>query len=63
VGAQFDTLCAHLGLLAAHGPPLMPISLADDGVGFGQSSAGTGLGLANARDPLVQLHGERAARG
>ncbi|WP_200231730.1 sensor histidine kinase [Rubrivivax gelatinosus] len=33
----------------------------DDGAGFGASTAGTGLGLANIRERLAQLHGERAA--
>ncbi|MCC9597215.1 MULTISPECIES: sensor histidine kinase [unclassified Rubrivivax] len=33
----------------------------DDGAGFGASTAGTGLGLANIRERLAQLYGERAA--
>ncbi|MGC4079693.1 MAG: histidine kinase [Rubrivivax sp.] len=33
----------------------------DDGAGFGASAAGTGLGLANIRERLAQLYGERAA--
>jgi two-component sensor histidine kinase len=86
---------APAGLLAAHCPPLMLISLAenavkhgvemkigparidvraqaleggrlaltvaDDGVGFGVSAAGSGLGLANIRERLAQLYGDRAA--
>jgi signal transduction histidine kinase len=113
VGAQFDTLRAYLGLmaarmprlswqveasdalLAAQCPPLMLISLVenavkhgvepkrgpahirvtatrtedgrlaltveDDGVGFGHSAAGTGLGLANVRERLAQLHGAQGS--
>ncbi|WP_043783989.1 sensor histidine kinase [Rubrivivax gelatinosus] len=33
----------------------------DDGAGFGASAAGTGLGLANIRERLAQLYGDRAA--
>ena len=33
----------------------------DDGAGFGASTAGTGLGLANVRERLAQLYGERAS--
>jgi two-component sensor histidine kinase len=85
---------ADAGLLNAHCPPLMLISLAenavkhgvelkigparievraersedgrlaltvaDDGVGFGASAAGSGLGLTNLRERLAQLYGNRA---
>jgi signal transduction histidine kinase len=33
----------------------------DDGVGFGHSAAGTGLGLANVRERLAQLHGAQGS--
>ena len=111
VGAQFDTVRAYLGLMAARMPrlhytvtapaalasarcpPLMLISLAenavkhgverkigpahvevraeapgdgrlllsveDDGAGFGDTAAGSGLGLQNIRERLAQLYGER----
>jgi LytS/YehU family sensor histidine kinase len=39
----------------------LAVTVADDGAGFGASSAGTGLGLANIRERLQQMHGERAA--
>jgi signal transduction histidine kinase len=39
----------------------LEITVADDGVGFGASAAGSGLGLANIRERLAQLYGERAA--
>ncbi|MDX2219187.1 MAG: sensor histidine kinase [Burkholderiales bacterium] len=35
------------------------ISVADDGVGFREGTAGTGLGLKNVRDRLKLLYGER----
>jgi signal transduction histidine kinase len=41
----------------------LEVSVADDGVGFGQATAGSGLGLTNIRERLAQLHGERAALG
>ena len=40
------------------------VSVADDGAGFGvasDASAGSGIGLANIRERLRQMHGERAA--
>ncbi len=39
----------------------LALTVADDGVGFGVSSAGSGLGLANIRERLAQLYGDRAA--
>jgi signal transduction histidine kinase len=36
------------------------ISVADDGAGFGNSTAGTGLGLANIRERLQQMYEGRA---
>ena len=38
----------------------LAITVADDGVGFGGASAGSGLGLANLRERLAQLYGDRA---
>ncbi len=37
------------------------ISVADDGVGFQEGTAGTGVGLQNVRDRLKLLYGERAS--
>jgi hypothetical protein len=45
---------------SADGPSLV-ISVADDGVGFGNSTAGSGIGLANIRERLAQLYGPRAS--
>jgi hypothetical protein len=37
------------------------ITVADDGAGFGNSTSGTGLGLANIRERLQQMYAGRAA--
>lgn len=39
----------------------LALTVEDDGVGFGVSAAGSGLGLTNIRERLAQLYGERAA--
>ncbi|MBK6851363.1 MAG: histidine kinase [Burkholderiales bacterium] len=39
----------------------LAIHIADDGVGFGGSTSGTGLGLGNIRERLQQLHQGRAS--
>ncbi|MCU0814819.1 MAG: sensor histidine kinase [Burkholderiaceae bacterium] len=39
----------------------LEITVADDGVGFNGNAAGSGLGLANIRERLAQLYGDRAA--
>ncbi|MBL8345652.1 MAG: histidine kinase [Rubrivivax sp.] len=42
----------------------LQVTVADDGAGFGSGiagSAGTGLGLANIRERLAQMYGERAS--
>jgi signal transduction histidine kinase len=39
----------------------LEITVADDGAGFAASSSGGGLGLANIRERLQQMYGERAA--
>ncbi len=39
----------------------LQLTVADDGVGFGEGTAGSGIGLANIRERLAQLHGEAAA--
>ena len=39
----------------------LEITVADDGVGFNANAAGSGLGLANIRERLAQLYGDRAA--
>ena len=37
------------------------ITVADDGAGFAAASSGGGLGLANIRERLQQMYGDRAA--
>ncbi len=37
------------------------LTVADDGVGFGDSTSGSGIGLANIRERLAQLHGDAAS--
>ncbi|MDZ7590038.1 MAG: hypothetical protein U5L05_04960 [Rubrivivax sp.] len=39
----------------------LEITVADDGAGFAAASCGGGLGLANIRERLLQMYGERAA--
>ncbi len=39
----------------------LQVTVEDDGAGFGGSTGGTGIGLANIRERLKQMHGERAA--
>ncbi len=39
----------------------LAITVADNGIGFGTSTAGSGIGLANIRERLQQLYGDRAA--
>ncbi|MBI1835518.1 MAG: histidine kinase [Burkholderiales bacterium] len=36
------------------------VSVADNGLGFGQTSSGTGIGLSNIRERLKQLYGDSA---
>ncbi|HEY8027729.1 MAG TPA: histidine kinase [Burkholderiaceae bacterium] len=37
------------------------LTVVDDGMGFSNASAGSGIGLANIRERLAQLYGERAS--
>jgi signal transduction histidine kinase len=37
------------------------VSVIDDGAGFGGNAAGGGLGLANVRERLARMFGDRAA--
>lgn len=37
------------------------ISVADNGLGFGQATSGTGIGLSNIRERLKQLYGDQAS--
>jgi LytS/YehU family sensor histidine kinase len=37
------------------------VAVCDDGVGFAATGSGAGLGLANIRERLVQIYGDRAA--
>ena len=39
----------------------LSVSVTDDGAGFGASEGGSGIGLANIRERLRQMHGDRAA--
>lgn len=39
----------------------LQVTVADDGAGFGSGTAGSGLGLANIRERLAQMYGERAS--
>jgi LytS/YehU family sensor histidine kinase len=39
----------------------LQVAVEDDGAGFGGSTGGTGIGLANIRERLKQMHGDRAA--
>jgi len=39
----------------------LALTVEDDGVGFGVSASGSGLGLSNLRERLAQLYGERAS--
>jgi LytS/YehU family sensor histidine kinase len=53
---------ARVGISARRiGAGLLEVSVADDGVGFGLSESGSGLGLVNIRERLRQLYGERAS--
>ena len=38
----------------------LQVSVVDDGAGFGTGGIGSGLGLANIRERLAQMHGDRA---
>jgi len=55
---------AHVTFRATREPapegPVLVLDVEDDGVGFGQAVAGTGIGLANIREQLAQLYGGRA---
>jgi len=39
----------------------LEVTVADDGAGFAATGSGGGLGLANIRERLQQMYGERAA--
>ena len=39
------------------------MSVADNGVGFGGTTSGTGIGLTNIRERLKQLYGDEARLG
>ncbi|MBL8308717.1 MAG: histidine kinase [Rubrivivax sp.] len=53
---------AHIAIRAEHSADgRLQVTVADDGAGFGASAGGSGLGLANIRERLAQMHGERAA--
>jgi signal transduction histidine kinase len=38
----------------------LAVTVEDDGVGFGASQSGSGLGLTNIRERLAQLYGDAA---
>ena len=46
---------------ATHGSPALVVSVADTGAGLGSHAPGQGIGLANIRERLMLLHGNRAA--
>jgi len=37
------------------------MSVIDDGVGFGGNTSGSGIGLNNIRERLLQMYGEQAS--
>ncbi len=39
----------------------LQVEVADDGAGFGASAGGSGIGLANIRERLTQMHGDGAS--
>jgi len=45
----------------AHLPPALVVTVADTGAGLGSHAPGQGIGLANIRERLALLHGDRAA--
>ncbi len=53
--AQVQVLAEH----TAEGQ--LSLTVLDDGVGFNDSTAGSGLGLSNIRERLAQLYGDRAS--
>ncbi len=44
-----------------HAPPALVVTVADTGAGLGSHAPGQGIGLANIRERLLLLHGDRAA--
>ncbi|MFN7777506.1 MAG: sensor histidine kinase [Betaproteobacteria bacterium] len=52
---------ARIEVAAQRAGEVLAVSVCDDGVGFTGSGGGSGLGLANIRERLAQLYGERAA--
>ncbi|MBI3286074.1 MAG: histidine kinase [Burkholderiales bacterium] len=45
---------------AADGAPMLELTVADNGVGFGGTTSGSGIGLANIRARLEAMYGQRA---
>ena len=43
------------------GQPYLTVSVSDDGVGFGGTTSGSGLGLENIRERLASMYGENAS--
>ena len=61
-GVEMKVGPCHVELRAARGANgELALSVLDDGVGFGASQAGTGLGLTNIRERLAQLYPGRAS--
>jgi two-component sensor histidine kinase len=61
-GVEMKIGPAHVNVRAERsGEGQLVLTVEDDGVGFGVSQAGSGLGLSNIRERLAQLYGERAA--
>jgi LytS/YehU family sensor histidine kinase len=56
---------AHVRFAATRDPqasaaPRLLLTIEDDGVGFGEATSGSGIGLTNIRERLAQLYGGRA---
>jgi hypothetical protein len=61
-GAEPKVGPVHVALSAAlDAEGRLRVVVDDDGAGFGASSGGSGIGLANIRERLQQMHGGRAA--
>jgi sensor histidine kinase YesM len=61
-GAEPKVGPVHVALSAAlDAEGRLRVVVDDDGAGFGASAGGSGIGLANIRERLEQMHGGRAA--
>ncbi|WP_230418797.1 sensor histidine kinase [Undibacterium griseum] len=64
-GVEPKVGAAHIRITARRsveqGAPVLELRVEDDGVGFGGSSSGSGIGLANIHERLASMYGNRAA--